>query len=171
MTDWGKETTSSSLNPTNICCWKNSPHPKATLDYSLLQLSLPGSVGRACCNMGYGCMRCFLVHIDPEWKDQKITCQCMFFCGLVCLTGPPPRLYKEIGRVKVIKLNPPSEILWNSLPKVRAMDFAMLVLPTPGGPEKQRIGPVSCGLSFRTLDGIIGVRYFSFMYHYWASPS
>ena len=75
----------------------------------------------------------------------------MFFCGPVCQTGPPPHLYKEIGLVKVIELDPPSEILWNSLPKVRAMDFAMLVFPTPGGPAKQRIGPVSCGLSFLTL--------------------
>ena len=76
----------------------------------------------------------------------------MFFCGPVCLTGLPPHLYiKDTGPAKVKQVNPPSEILWNSLPKVRAMDFAMLVFPTPGGPAKQRIGPVSCGLSFRTL--------------------
>ena len=66
-------------------------------------------------------------------------------------TRAPGGANNETGLVKVIKLDPPSEILWNSLPKVRAMDFAMLVFPTPGGPAKQRIGPVSCGLSFRTL--------------------
>lgn len=32
--------------------------------------------------------------------------------------------------------------LWNSLPSVCAIDLPTLVLPTPGGPTKQRIGPV-----------------------------
>ena len=31
--------------------------------------------------------------------------------------------------------------LWNSRPKVFAIDLPTLVLPTPGGPTKHRIGP------------------------------
>ena len=36
---------------------------------------------------------------------------------------------------------PPRAMRWNSLPSVRAMERPTLVLPTPGGPTKQRIGP------------------------------
>lgn len=36
---------------------------------------------------------------------------------------------------------PPKAMRWNSLPRVLAMERPTLVLPTPGGPTKQRIGP------------------------------
>ena len=37
---------------------------------------------------------------------------------------------------------PPSDIRWKLRPIVLAMERPMLVLPTPGGPTKQSIGPV-----------------------------
>ena len=38
---------------------------------------------------------------------------------------------------------PPKEILINFLPVAFAMDLPKEVLPTPGGPTQQRIGPLS----------------------------
>ena len=37
---------------------------------------------------------------------------------------------------------PPNEILVNSFPKALAIDFAIEVLPTPGGPFKHKIFPL-----------------------------
>lgn len=45
---------------------------------------------------------------------------------------------------------PPSAILWNSRPRVLATDLPTLVLPTPGGPTKHRMGPFRLLFSCRT---------------------
>ena len=44
-------------------------------------------------------------------------------------------------------LTPPRENFINGLPVALAIDFPREVLPTPGGPTRQRIGP----LGFSTL--------------------
>ena len=45
---------------------------------------------------------------------------------------------------------PPSDTRTNLRPSELAIDFASDVLPTPGGPRKQRIGPFTSGFSLRT---------------------
>src|SRR5512141_341869 len=45
---------------------------------------------------------------------------------------------------------PPRDTRTNFRPSDVAIDFASGVLPTPGGPAKQRIGPFTAGLSLRT---------------------
>ena len=45
---------------------------------------------------------------------------------------------------------PPSETRTNLRSSELAMDLAIDVLPTPGGPTKQRIGPFTAGFSLRT---------------------
>ncbi len=45
---------------------------------------------------------------------------------------------------------PPTEIRTNSRPSVRAIDCPSEVLPTPGGPTKQRIEPETSFFSFAT---------------------
>jgi hypothetical protein len=42
---------------------------------------------------------------------------------------------------------PPSDKRMNRLPSAPAIDDANEVLPTPGGPTKQRTGPLASGLS------------------------
>ena len=38
----------------------------------------------------------------------------------------------------------------NFLPSARATDFAMLVLPTPGGPTRHKMGAFNSPVSFKT---------------------
>ena len=45
--------------------------------------------------------------------------------------------------ISASSLTPPKEILTNSLPIDFAMDFPNDVFPTPGGPVKQSIGPLT----------------------------
>ena len=45
---------------------------------------------------------------------------------------------------------PPSAMRTNLRPSDRAIDLPSEVLPTPGGPTKQRIGPFIPGWSFFT---------------------
>ena len=45
---------------------------------------------------------------------------------------------------------PPSETRTNLRPRARAIERPRLVLPTPGGPMKQRIGPLGDFVSCRT---------------------
>ena len=47
----------------------------------------------------------------------------------------------------------------NFRPSASAMDWPRLVLPTPGGPRKQRIGPRPFGLSLRTARYSISRRF------------
>ena len=58
---------------------------------------------------------------------------------------------------------PPNEILTYLRPRARAIDFAIEVLPTPGGPAKRRIRPrfvvlFSFGRLRRTFPGHLGLR-------------
>lgn len=73
----------------------------------------------------------------------------------------------EIKRTEVFYLcprisdwshTPPSAILWNSRPRVLATDLPTLVLPTPGGPTKQRIGP------FRLFFSCLTAKYSSTLF-------
>jgi hypothetical protein len=50
-------------------------------------------------------------------------------------------------RISASSRTPPSESRTNLRPVARAMLLAMLVLPTPGGPTKHKIGPLSCLVS------------------------
>lgn len=52
--------------------------------------------------------------------------------------GPRPHL---CPRMSDWSQTPPKAMRWNSLPRVLAMERPTLVLPTPGGPTKQRMGP------------------------------
>src|SRR4029453_16207629 len=45
---------------------------------------------------------------------------------------------------------PPSDTRTNLRPSEVAIDLASDVLPTPGGPRKHRIGPLTSGLGLRT---------------------
>ncbi len=64
--------------------------------------------------------------------------------------GSAPMYVLLWPRISASSLTPPREILTNFLPSALAIDFAREVLPTPGGPTKQRIGPFSLLTSFRT---------------------
>ena len=59
---------------------------------------------------------------------------------------------KELRRAihEVTARTPPSDTRTNSRPSDVAIERASDVLPTPGGPAKQRIGPFTPGFSLRT---------------------
>ena len=50
---------------------------------------------------------------------------------------------RELSKLVFVNLEDIHQYLWNSLPRVCAIDLPTLVLPTPGGPTKQRIGPAN----------------------------
>ena len=50
---------------------------------------------------------------------------------------------RELSKLLFVNLEDIHQYLWNSLPRVCAIDLPTLVLPTPGGPTKQRIGPAN----------------------------
>ena len=54
--------------------------------------------------------------------------------------GSAPMYVRRWPRISASSWTPPSEIRTNLRPSARAMDWPRLVLPTPGGPTKQRIG-------------------------------
>ena len=53
-------------------------------------------------------------------------------------------------RISASSRTPPTEMRANLRPSDRAIDWPSEVLPTPGGPTKQRIGPETSSLSFET---------------------
>ena len=53
-------------------------------------------------------------------------------------------------RISASSRMPPSEMRWNFRPSARAIDRPSDVLPTPGGPTKQRIGSLPSGRIFFT---------------------
>ena len=63
---------------------------------------------------------------------------------------------------------PPSEIRTNLRSSDVAIDFASDVLPTPGGPTKQRIGPFTSGFSLRTAR-YSRMRSFAFTRSEWSA--
>ena len=59
------------------------------------------------------------------------------------LPGIAPMYVRRWPRISASSRTPPSDRRTNLRPVARAMLFARLVLPTPGGPTKQRTGPLS----------------------------
>ena len=64
--------------------------------------------------------------------------------------GIAPMYVRRWPRISDSSRTPPTEMRVNLRPSVRAIDFPSDVLPTPGGPTKQRIGPASSRFSFET---------------------
>src|SRR3989344_2475958 len=58
------------------------------------------------------------------------------------LPGRAPTYVLLWPRISASSWMPPKETLMNLQPRALAIDFPMEVLPTPGGPTKQRIGPL-----------------------------
>ncbi len=54
--------------------------------------------------------------------------------------GSAPMYVRRWPRISASSRMPPSEMRWNFRPSARAIDRPSDVLPTPGGPTKQRIG-------------------------------
>ena len=65
--------------------------------------------------------------------------------------GIDPTYVRLCPRISASSFMPPSDMRENFRPMARAMDFPSDVLPTPGGPTKQSIGPFMSALSFMTL--------------------
>ncbi len=59
------------------------------------------------------------------------------------LPGSAPMYVRRWPRISASSRTPPSDRRTNLRPVARAMLLARLVLPTPGGPTKHRIGPLS----------------------------
>lgn len=66
------------------------------------------------------------------------------------LPGIAPMYVFRCPRISASSRMPPRLRRTNFLPSASAIDFPRLVLPTPGGPMRQRIGLLPCGFSFRT---------------------
>ena len=59
------------------------------------------------------------------------------------LPGIAPMYVRRWPRISASSRTPPSDRRTNLRPVARAIDRASEVLPTPGGPTKHRIGPLS----------------------------
>ncbi len=64
--------------------------------------------------------------------------------------GIAPMYVRRWPRISASSRTPPTESRANFRPSVRATDWPSEVLPTPGGPTKQRIWPAGSCLSFET---------------------
>ena len=64
--------------------------------------------------------------------------------------GIAPMYVRRWPRISASSRTPPTESRTNLRPTVRAIDCPSEVLPTPGGPTKQRIGPERSFFSFET---------------------
>ena len=71
------------------------------------------------------------------------------------LPGSAPTYVLRCPLISASSLMPPREILTNFLPSALAMDFPSEVLPTPGGPTKQRMGPLVSAFNLRTAKNSI----------------
>ena len=60
--------------------------------------------------------------------------------------GSAPMYVRRWPRISASSRMPPSDTRTNLRPSDCAIDFASDVLPTPGGPTKQRIGPFTLGI-------------------------
>ena len=63
------------------------------------------------------------------------------FIPAIIRPGIAPTYVRRWPRISASSRTPPRLICTNLRPTARAMPFTMLVLPTPGGPTKHRIGP------------------------------
>ena len=70
------------------------------------------------------------------------------FCNI--LPGRAPMYVFLCPLISASSLIPPSEIRTYFLPNASAIDFPNEVFPTPGGPNRQRIGDFISFLSLRT---------------------
>ena len=75
------------------------------------------------------------------------------FMALIILPGIAPIYVLLCPLISASSLTPPRDILTKCLPSDLATDFAIDVLPTPGGPARHMIGP------FRFLDSFLTARY------------
>jgi hypothetical protein len=80
--------------------------------------------------------------VDLVEQDERVRCLGLAhrlddLAGHRADIGPP--VTADLGLVAT----PPSDMRTNSRPVARAIDLPSEVLPTPGGPTRQRIGPVS----------------------------
>ena len=75
--------------------------------------------------------------------------------------GSAPMYVRRWPRISASSRTPPSETRMNSRPSDRAIDLPSDVLPTPGGPTRQRIGPFFPGASLRTAR-YSRMRFFTF---------
>ena len=64
--------------------------------------------------------------------------------------GMAPTYVRRWPRISASSLTPPNDSRTNWRPSALAIDRPSDVLPTPGGPTKQRIGPLLFFLSLRT---------------------
>ena len=64
--------------------------------------------------------------------------------------GIAPMYVRRWPRISASSRTPPTEMRTNLRPVVRAIDWPSDVLPTPGGPTKQRIGPERSFFSLET---------------------
>ena len=76
--------------------------------------------------------------------------------------GSAPMYVRRWPRTSASSRTPPSETRMNSRPSERAIDLPSEVLPTPGGPTRQRIGPFLPGASLRTAR-YSRMRFFTFL--------
>ncbi len=68
---------------------------------------------------------------------------------MIC-PGRAPMYVRRCPRISASSRMPPSEMRWNFRPMARAMERPSEVLPTPGGPTKQRMGSLPSGRIFLT---------------------
>ena len=73
-----------------------------------------------------------------------------FFIDWMIRPGRAPTYVRRWPRISASSRTPPRLSRTNLRPMARAMDWPSEVLPTPGGPTKQRIGPRMSFFSLRT---------------------
>ena len=82
--------------------------------------------------------------------------------------GIAPMYVRRCPRISDSSRTPPTEMRENLRPSARAIEWPSDVLPTPGGPTKQRIGPVRSFFSFETARYSM-IRSFTFSRSKWSS--
>ena len=92
------------------------------------------------------------VDLDLIWINEALT---VYIRRSICSDSQLRYLFKGFiaylwPRMSDWSQTPPREMRWNSLPRVRATERPTLVLPTPGGPTKHRMGPLRLLFSCRT---------------------
>ena len=82
--------------------------------------------------------------------------------------GIAPMYVRRWPRISDSSRTPPTEMRANFRPRARAIDLPSEVLPTPGGPTKQRIGPERSFFSFETARYSM-IRSFTLSRSKWSS--
>ena len=70
--------------------------------------------------------------------------------------GIAPTYVRRWPRMSASSRAPPSATRTYSRPSERAIDLAIDVLPTPGGPTNSRIGPFAIARAFASFASVIG---------------